>query len=155
MKVAQSQLDIIGRNIANVDTEGYTRKQAQQSSVVLAGSGMGVTLGDITRSVNEGLLRSFLSSNSLTGQLNAQNQYLSKTEVLLGTPEGDNSISANVASLQTAFNSFASDVTSAAGRYNLLNQAQTVTSRLNYISQEIQAGCALFTSSGMRNGQRS
>ena len=138
MKVAQSQLDIIGRNIANVDTEGYTRKQAQQSSVVLAGSGMGVTLGDITRSVNEGLLRSFLSSNSLTGQLNAQNQYLSKTEVLLGTPEGDNSISANVASLQTAFNSFASDVTSAAGRYNLLNQAQTVTSRLNYISQEIQ-----------------
>ena len=138
MKVAQSQLDIIGRNIANIDTEGYTRKQAQQSSVVLAGSSMGVTIGDITRNVNEGLLKSFLSSNSLTGQLSAQNQYLSKTEVLLGTPEGDNSLSANVASLQTAFNSFASDVTSAAGRYNLLNQAQTVTSRLNYISQEIQ-----------------
>ena len=37
MKVAQSQLDIIGRNIANVDTPGYTRKTAQQNSVVLAG----------------------------------------------------------------------------------------------------------------------
>lgn len=30
MKVAQNQLDIISRNIANVDTEGYTRKTAQQ-----------------------------------------------------------------------------------------------------------------------------
>ncbi len=138
MKVAQTQLDIIGRNIANVDTVGYTRKQAQQKSVVLAGSSMGVTIGDVTRSVNQGLLKSFLSSNSLTGQLNAQNEYLSKTEILLGTPEGDNSISANVANLQAAFNSFASDVTSASGRYNLLNQAQTVTSRLNSISQEIQ-----------------
>ena len=106
MKVAQTQLDIIGRNIANVDTVGYTRKQAQQKSVVLAGSSMGVTIGDVTRSVNQGLLKSFLSSNSLTGQLNAQNEYLSKTEILLGTPEGDNSISANVANLQAAFNSF-------------------------------------------------
>ena len=34
MKVAQNQLDIISRNIANVDTEGYTRKTAQQNNVV-------------------------------------------------------------------------------------------------------------------------
>lgn len=37
MKVAQQQLDIIGRNVANVDTEGYTRKTAAQKNVVLAG----------------------------------------------------------------------------------------------------------------------
>ena len=37
MKVAQQQLDIIGRNVANVDTEGYTRKIAQQKNVILAG----------------------------------------------------------------------------------------------------------------------
>ena len=36
MKVAQQQLDIIGRNVANVDTEGYTRKTAAQKNVVLA-----------------------------------------------------------------------------------------------------------------------
>ena len=45
---------------------------------------------------------------------------------------------AQVAVLQTAFDSFASDVTSSAGRYNLLNQADTLTSRMNYISEEIQ-----------------
>ncbi len=138
MKVAQGQLDIIGKNIANVDTVGYTRKQAKQSTSVLAGSTVGVTLGNVTRQVNEGLLKSFLASNSSNGYYTAQNQYLSKAEVLLGTPEGDNSIAANVADLQAAFNEFASDVTSSAARYNLLNNAQTITSRLNSITKELQ-----------------
>ncbi len=138
MKAAQGQLDIISRNIANVDTEGYTRKIAQQSNVVMAGYHHGVKLNNTTRMVNEGLLKSFLTSNSQTGNLSAQSEFLGKTEILLGTPQGNNSISANVASLQTAFNIFASDVTSSSGRYNLLSQATTMTSRLNSISQEIQ-----------------
>ena len=138
MKVAQNQLEIIGRNVANVDTEGYTRKTAQQNNVVMAGYHVGVQLADVKRSVNTGLLRSYLSSNSLTTNLSAQNEYLSKTEVLLGTPEGNNSIAANVANLQADFDSFATDVTSAAGRYSLLTSAQSLTSRLNSISSEIQ-----------------
>ena len=138
MKVSQSQMDIVGRNIANVDTVGYTRKVAQQKNVFLAGQNAGVTLGDITRNVNEGLLKSFLASNCTTGSLNAQSQYLGKAEILLGTPQGNNSLSANVADLQSAFETFASDVTSSAARYSLLNNANTVASRLNSLTQEIQ-----------------
>ena len=62
MKVAQSQLELIGRNVANVDTEGYTRKTMAQKNVVLAGQNAGVALGNITRTVDEGVLRSFLAS---------------------------------------------------------------------------------------------
>lgn len=138
MKVAQQQLDIIGRNVANVDTAGYTRKVVAQKNVVLAGQNAGVTLSNVTRNVDEGLLKSFLAANNSYGTANGKSQYLSKTEVLLGTPEGDDSISSSVADLQAAFNSFATDVTSATGRYNLLNGANTVTSRLNYLSTEIQ-----------------
>ena len=72
MKVAQNQLEIIGRNVANVDTEGYTRKTAQQNNLVLGGYNAGVKLGDVKRTVNQGLLRSFLSSNSLTTNLSAK-----------------------------------------------------------------------------------
>lgn len=138
MKTAQAQLDIVSRNIANVDTVGYTRKTAQQVNVIKAGNSMGVSLGDVTRSVDEGLLKSYLSSNSLTSNYSAQNDYLSKAETLLGTPQGNNSLSANVADLQAAFDTFTTDVTSSANRYNLLNQASTITSRLNSISVEIQ-----------------
>ncbi len=138
MKTAQAQIDIVGRNIANIDTPGYTRKVAQQQNVVLAGYSSGVQLGDISRNVNEGLLRSYLASNSTTNSYSAQNEFLGKAETLLGTPQGNNSIAANVSSLQTAFESFASDVTSSAARYNLLNYAKTLTSRLNSLTTEIQ-----------------
>ncbi len=138
MKAAQAQLDIVGRNIANVDTVGYTRKTAQQSNVVKAGYSLGVKLEDTTRQVDEGLLKSYLSSNALTNNYSSQNDYLGRIEITLGTPEGDNSISANVSDLQAALDTFSTDVTSSAGRYNLLNQASTLTSRLNSISSEIQ-----------------
>lgn len=138
MKTAQAQLDLIGRNVANVDTPGYTRKTAQQINQVLAGSSVGVQLGKVTRQVDEGLLKSYLAANSLTSSLSSKNTYLAKTETLLGTPTGNNSISSNVASLQMAFDTFANDVTSPSSRYNLLNNAQTVTARLNSISTEIQ-----------------
>lgn len=138
MKAAQNQLDIISRNVANVDTEGYSRKTAQQQNVIRAGYSMGVEVSNITRQVDEGLLRSYLSSNALTNNYSAQNDYLSKIEVTLGTPQGNNSIATNVSNLQTAFESLANDVTSSANRYNLLNQANTLTARLNSISSEIQ-----------------
>ncbi len=138
MKTAQGQLDIVSRNIANTDTVGYSRKTAQQNAVVLAGTPNGVALGEVRRNVNEGLLRSFLASSSTAGNLNSKNEYLSKTQLLLGTPQSDNSIAANVGALQAAFESFASDVTSASSRYNLLNNAQTIAQRLSSISTEIQ-----------------
>ena len=138
MKASQQQLNIISSNIANADTPGYTRKTAAQNSLVLAGVSSGVALGNIQRDVDENLLKSYLSSNSTSGNYCKQNDYLTKVETLLGTPTGDNSIAANVGSLQSAFETFANDVTSASGKYTLLNNAQTIASRLNSISAEIQ-----------------
>ena len=138
MQSAQQQLNIISNNIANADTPGYTRKTAAQQNLVLAGNSSGVTLSNAARTVDENLLKTYLSSNSTSGNYCMMNDYLSKVETLLGTPTGDNSIAANVGSLQSAFETFANDVTSASGKYNLLNSAQTIASRLNSISTEIQ-----------------
>ena len=138
MKAAQQQLNIISNNIANADTPGYTRKTVGQNNLVLAGVSSGVSLSNVQRTVDENLLKSYLSSNSTSGNYCMQNDYLSKVETLLGTPTGDNSIAANVGNLQSAFETFANDVTSASGKYTLLNNAQTISSRLNSISAEIQ-----------------
>lgn len=138
MKVAQSQVDIISNNIANVDTVGYTRKTAQQSSVVLAGNMAGVKLGNVERTVNESLLKSFLSSNATVGSFSVESNYLSQLQTNLGTPEGENSIAMNVSDLQSAFNSFSIDVLSASGRYNLLSTAETLVSRLNSLTSSVQ-----------------
>ena len=138
MKTAQSQLELISRNISNVDTEGYSRKTASQKNVILGGYSQGVTLGNITRQVDQGLLKSYLVSSASSSSLTVQSDYLSKTESLLGSPENNNSLAANVASLQAAFEKFSTDASSSASRYELISQAETITNRLNYVSQEIQ-----------------
>ncbi len=139
MKAAQSQLDLISRNIANVDTVGYTRKTAAQSNVISNGNPLGVNVSQSQRLVDEGLLKSYLATNSLGAGQSAKYDYLSKAETLLGTPQGNNSIAANVSTLQSAFATFANDVTSSASKYNLLNQAMAITERLNQLSNELQS----------------
>ena len=139
MHVAQSQISIVSGNLANVDTEGYTRKTAAQQSNVLAGFGAGVKLKPAGRTVDQSLLRSYLMANSQNGHLNKSHDYLSKTENLLGSPADNNSIAANVADLQSSFETLATDVTSSTNRYALVADAINLTERMNSISTEIQS----------------
>ena len=138
MKVAQAQLEIVSNNIANVDTEGYTRKTAAQATHVVTGVTMGVNLHNTQRTVDEGLLKNFLTSNALSASLENKHSYLSQLDNLMGTTEGQNSLAANIANLQSAFETFSTTVTSPASRYQLLSTAQTAVSKLNYLSENIQ-----------------
>ena len=138
MKVAQAQLEIISNNIANVDTPGYTRKTAAQSALVSSGQTMGVTIGNTARVVDEALLKNFLSSNATTSSLSTQFNYMSRFDNFMGTTEQGNSLSANVSGLQSAFETFSTSVSSAASRYQLLNNATALTEKLNYLSDNIQ-----------------
>lgn len=138
MRVAQSQLEIISNNIANVDTPGYTRKSAAQSALVAAGTTMGVTMGNTQRTVDEGLLKNFLASNSQTSSLSTQHNYLSRLDNIMGSTEGQNSVAASVGNLQSAFETLSNNVSSTASRYELLTNAQALTNKLNSLSSNIQ-----------------
>ena len=138
MRVAQAQLEIVSNNIANVDTVGYTRKTAAQSAIVASGITMGVTLGNSQRNVDAGLLKNFLTSNSLTNSLSAQQNYLGQLDNVIGTTEGQNSLATSVGNLQSSFETFANNVASAASRYQLLSDAQALTNKLNYLSTNVQ-----------------
>lgn len=138
MKVAQSQLEIISNNIANVDTKGYTRKTAAQSAIVVAGQSMGVRMENTTRTVDENLLKNYLSSNAQTSSLSAESNYLNRMDNLMGTTADGNSLAYNVGNLQTALETFATTVSSSASRYNLLTGATEMTNKLNYLASNIQ-----------------
>ena len=138
MKVAQAQLEIVSNNIANVDTQGYTRKTSAQSAIVVAGQTMGVTMENARRTVDEGLLKNFLSSNADTSSLSSQYNYLSRMDNLMGSTADGNSIAANVGNLQSALETFSTQVSSAASRYSLLTAAKELTNKFNYLSSNIQ-----------------
>lgn len=138
MKVAQSQLEIVSNNIANVDTQGYTRKTAAQSAIVVAGQTMGVTMENAKRTIDEGLLKNFLASNSSSSSLSSQYEYLGRMDNMMGTTADGNSLAYNVGNLQSALETFSTQVSSAASRYSLLTSANELTNKLNNLASNIQ-----------------
>ena len=56
--VSQQAMDAVANNVANVNTPGYSRKVVNQEQRVLAGVGAGTQISEITRKIDEGLLKS-------------------------------------------------------------------------------------------------
>ena len=67
LQLNQRALDVIAQNVANVNTEGYSRKVVHQESVILNGIGSGVRIADIARNVNEFMLKDTRAASSQLG----------------------------------------------------------------------------------------
>ncbi len=103
LQTAQAGLDIISNNIANVQTEGYTRKQFQPQSVVLAGYGAGVTIGDVINRVDQNLLRDLRGQKSTMGLMATQNSYYRRVQDTFGTTMSNSSVSNQINKMQQEF----------------------------------------------------
>ena len=88
--VNQQTLNVVANNIANVNTEGYSRKIVRNESQVIAGVGAGVSISDISRQVDEGLLKSIRIELAELNALIIQDDFFARTQDLFGAP-GDNS----------------------------------------------------------------
>ena len=107
LRTTQAALQINANNIANVNTEGYTRKTASQETPIVGGAAHGVELGDVHRTVDQNLLRQIRTHIARLSGQQVQNDFLTRTQSLFGTPGSNTSLSHNLASLGSAFEAFA------------------------------------------------
>ena len=56
LAAAQGGIDATSHNVANVNTEGYTRKVFNQETITVAGRGCGVRVGTYSRKVDESII---------------------------------------------------------------------------------------------------
>ncbi|NBX66751.1 MAG: flagellar hook-associated protein FlgK [Proteobacteria bacterium] len=103
LKVAQSQIAVTSNNVANVSTEGYTRKTVQQYSTVLGDDPTGVETGVIRRTIDEILLRDYRTQISSTSALETRAKYLDQIQDFHGPPDSEQSITAFMDQLKAAF----------------------------------------------------
>ena len=78
LQTSQAALQTISNNIANANTEGYSRKQVAPSSLVIGGKGFGVEVGEVRRSVDEGILNLLRNETSKNKKLEQQDTFLSQ-----------------------------------------------------------------------------
>ena len=135
---SQQALDAVARNVANVNTPGYSRKIVNLEQRTLAGAGAGVDFGVLSRRIDQGLLDSLRQE---TGGLHASDirrDMLDRIQALFGTPESDSSLSHVLIEFQTAVESLAAAPQDGLGQREVVRAGADAASLLRRYSNGIQ-----------------
>ena len=100
--VTQRNIDVVSRNVSNLQTPGYTRKINQQSQRDPA-SGGGARSDDAIRIVNTALQRDYFSLDGGVENLKVLETSLKRLEVISGNPQDQKSVVSALGNLQSAF----------------------------------------------------
>lgn len=135
---SQRGLDVISQNVVNVNTKGYTRKVMSPESKVLAGRGAGVQEGNVTRMVNEGLLKDIRRQNTNTGKLEVEQAYYPRLDDLFGEVGDNTSIAHKISALNSAFEGLSTEVNKPAVQWATMQSAEDVANLLGDMTTSLQ-----------------
>ncbi|GGM60870.1 flagellar hook-associated protein FlgK [Dactylosporangium sucinum] len=139
-------LDLTGQNIANVNTEGYSRQRVELSPreaitdparlSTSSGSGDGVEITDVTRLHNEFMTNRTRAEHGLNEYLQAQRTAFANVEQALGEPS-DTGLQAQLSEYWAAWSDVANRPGDASARTALLSRANTVTTTMGTTRQNL------------------
>src|ERR1700759_1697628 len=90
LMAAQTGLNTVSDNIANVNTPGYVRKTVDQQQLNVNGMGQGVQVTDVRRVTDQYLQLASLTAGSDSGRYDVYSQYLDNAQSLFGDPSSTN-----------------------------------------------------------------
>ena len=134
----QQALDVTARNISNVNTEGYSRKVVRFENSSLVGAGSGVNISQISRQIDEGLLKSTRTEKSELTELTSQSTFWNRLQDLFGSPESNTSISHTMAEFGESIESLAVSPNNALEATETVRSAENLTKQLQQMSITIQ-----------------
>ncbi len=145
LMTSQAELDTTGHNIANANTEGYTRQEVvtEASTPILSTNGYigtGVTINRIEGVRNDYVNSQVTTLNSNLSQANIDQQTLSNVQNIFN--ETANSTSGLLSQLSAFFNSFqalSQSPEDAGVRQTVLQTGQNVATTFNVLNNQIQS----------------
>lgn len=136
--VNQRVMDTIAQNVSNVNTEGYSRKIVSLENQSLNGTGSGVILSDITRRIDEGLLKSLRLETSELHKFLAQEDYFARLQDLFGAPGENTSVAHVVDELTQAIEALSLTPERALEQNEVVQRAMNMTLAFQDLSDSIQ-----------------
>lgn len=133
---------VVGNNIANANTPGYSVRDLHQSTAPSQNYpsysiGLGVKLAGITRRTDAQLLSQLRNSFSEANGANAQAQALGQIELLLGEL-GDNDVSSLLSQFFDSLNEVANQPQSEGARQLVVQHAQLLSGRIKDVFEGAQ-----------------
>jgi flagellar hook-associated protein 1 FlgK len=142
LAVTQMQTALTSANIANADTQGYTRKVATQSAVNTGTVGAGVIITAVTSTVDKYLLQDLVAATSTLGAAATTASYADKLQTLLGSTTGSDSggtsLANGLADLETALTALSGTPESETLQASSIAALDTLASQLRETSDGIQ-----------------
>ena len=138
LRASQIGLDTASNNVANANTEGYTRRRVDQGQLLSGDSivgrvGQGTSVDDISRARDAFLDARVRAALSQSAAFDTNAELLTRAESLLAEP--DFGITSAMDDLWAGFEDLALDPTDTGRRTSVMNQLDVLTSRINAVSK--------------------
>jgi len=134
----QSALGTVSDNVANANTVGYSRKIVNFETNVLAGVGAGVNIADVTRAVDEGLLKDVRDEKSELYAIKSQLTYYSRMQELFGAPGDNSSLAHTISELSSALEALSVTPERSLEQSEVIRWAENTAQQLQDMSSVIQ-----------------
>jgi flagellar hook-associated protein 1 FlgK len=140
----RSALEVTGNNIANVNTEGYTRQRVQTTEISgnaaalyakSSKTGYGVQVGDVTRVMDQYYQSRTIAEHGTLSQLNAQNTGFTTIQDAFAEPS-DRSLQSSLTNFWKSWDDL-SNSPSDATRSAVVETSQTLTSQFRTVSNTL------------------
>lgn len=141
LHVNQQTMAVISNNIANANTEGYSRQVVDLASVAIDGKGQGVRIEDIVRKVDNYLIKTINRHTSELSRSEVIDDYLERAQIVLGEPGQENSIDEQIEIFFNALQAMADTPDRVSTRAAVVEAAETLAlefSNLAYSLEELR-----------------
>lgn len=138
LHVNQRVMSVISHNIANANTEGYTRQVAELEAVNYGGVGSGVAIADIVRKVDIYLEKAIQTQTSLTGKTGALNEYMDRIQIILGEPGASDSLDAYTELFFNALQNLAETPDSVSMKESAVNAGITLAQQISDLASGLE-----------------
>jgi flagellar hook-associated protein 1 FlgK len=138
LNAVQSALQIASNNVSNANTEGFTRKTVDTLPLLLSGAGVGVSLSNISRQVNDVLIRDMRNQLAEIGALKVNDEYFTRTQDLFGTLDSNTSLTAAITDFGTAVQALEGSPDEPALQQQVIAKAEALTRQFNSVAKDVQ-----------------
>ncbi|KQY75514.1 flagellar hook-associated protein FlgK [Brevundimonas sp. Root1423] len=139
LAAAQTQLRVVSDNVSNVNTPGYVRKIADQTTLTGQGMGSGVEVSRIRIATDRFLQAASLNAGAGAAREGVRYELYDRIQSLFGDPGSDKGFFSQVDGLFSAFAANAEDPTSSPRRQDALFKTQALFDEASRIGKQIQA----------------
>jgi flagellar hook-associated protein 1 FlgK len=129
LNVAQRALSVTANNVANANTDGYSRKIVSQQALVVGNRGAGVEVTEVARLTDDFLTQEIRRQSSVSGRSEVLQRYQDLLQDAFGAPGDNRDLALQIGNLQVAIDALAGSPETSALALQVVQAAATSAAR--------------------------